>query len=228
MSYVMIDIRELENEILIAQMEVDRWALTTTSETDKIRLHYERFSNAAKDTLDSVRYLLINLRSRGRQLQERLHIEKHKETTMLEKLKSMQVLLNALPKQVDQLNIDMQRKIYEMSHILTHYEIEWKYAEQKLESLWERVALYEQVLGLTFLCGKQNELVLLMNNIDSNDPDRIFMFAVWAGDNKMYRVTKMSPRISEWMEDLVDLNKKPETFYKFVRRMRKHYQKSIS
>merc|ERR1712224_421845 len=70
------------------------------------------------------------------------------------------------------------------------YETKRRQIDNKLRTLRESIATYEHALGLTLVRGDQ-ELLLSMNCIDSQAPERVFMFAVHIGENNLYHVTKV-------------------------------------
>jgi len=222
-----IEINELESEVLKAKEEFDRWATATTTASDKLRVRYLKFLHTARSTLNSKKNLLVNLQFHREEAKERNNNYKKKSNSFSEELRSLQLEEDRLSAQIKKLKTELRAEKSTLNYKLKKTETELKQLETNLIGMRECVALYEQVLGLTFLQGEEDELQLLMNNIDPKAPDRIFMFALRVGKGGIYQVTKLSPVVPGWREDLADLNRNPEAFYIFVRKLRKRFQQAV-
>ena len=77
-------------------------------------------------------------------------------------------------------------------------------------------------LGLDFQRIGQDQLKLNMTNIDRNDPDRIFSFAVQIDPNDQYHVILCEPQLPN-VDGLVGELNSNNDFSKFVRSMRKAF-----
>merc|ERR1711933_275233 len=91
----------------------------------------------------------------------------------------------------------------------------------KLESLFECMLTYEQMLDLRFIQGEQDELQILLKNIDPFEPEQIFIFAMRIGEKNEY------VEVDGWQNDLYELNKNPSKFSMFIKKMRKLFHNSI-
>merc|ERR1711933_566973 len=97
----------------------------------------------------------------------------------------------------------------------------------KLESLCECMLTYEQMLDVRFIQGEQDELQVLFKNINPFEPEQVFIFAMRIGEKNEYVVTKLSPEVDGWQNDLYELNKNPSKFSMFIKKMRKLFHNSI-
>merc|ERR1712118_267640 len=132
----------------------------------------------------------------------------------------------ALISQIKQGKTELWIKMQEFASNESIMKVQKHSLEEKLGSLKKCVSVYEQVLGLTFLKGKQGELHFLLNNIDPGSPERIFSFAIRVGLNDLYKVTQISQAVDGWQDDLAKL-KNPGTFHIFVRSLRKRFQAAV-
>merc|ERR1712118_18465 len=129
--------------------------------------------------------------------------------------------------QLKQLRKRLRDKILRLNTLLHKVQVDWRSTYQKLRFLHPSKIVYEQCLGLAFINNVQNELQFVMNNIKPTAPYYVFVFVLRIAKDATYEVTKMSPVIDSWQEDLVRLNEAPDDLHTFVRNIRKRFQQAV-
>uniref|UniRef100_A0A383WD28 Kinetochore protein SPC25 n=1 Tax=Tetradesmus obliquus TaxID=3088 RepID=A0A383WD28_TETOB len=218
-----INLQELEQELTRTRGMFEHWSagiLTRAQECNashisKLRAGKgeltalkERYQHAEKQAAQ-VRQQMAQDTEHEQELQERADALVAEQQLLQKRLMQLQQELDSEADAVQQLAAEVAGKEAEHSHTVSH-----------LEQLHNA---YQQCLGLRLISG-ESELYLEFTQIDPQQPERSFGFAVTVvGDDNRYTVTRCEPEV-EGRQQLEAALLRRHDFGGFVRAMRQQFR----
>jgi hypothetical protein len=205
-----------------ARAKLNAFTSDTTRELQADVSNHQTFLRQARSSMAELRAEQAELRIQSISVEEEMNRGQRMEGVIRTEIDQLHEQSSDLPKRLHEIREREDQIRAEVQRLEAEVEASVDKNEQDNSDLTQGVIAFKNRLGLDFQRIGQDQLKLNMTNIDRNDPDRIFSFAVQIDPNDHYHVILCEPQLPN-VDELVGVLNANNDFSKFVRSMRQAF-----
>ena len=205
-----------------ARAKLNAFTSDTTRELQADVSNHQTFLRQARSSMAELRAEQAELRIQSISVEEEMNRGQRMEGVIRTEIDQLHEQSSDLPKRLHEIREREDQIRAEVQRLEAEVETSVDKNEQDNSDLTQGVIAFKNRLGLDFQRIGQDQLKLNMTNIDRNDPDRIFSFAVQIDPNDHYHVILCEPQLPN-VDELVGALNANNDFSKFVRSMRQAF-----